>query len=55
MAYDRAILMPAMEAIYELDSRRYLLQGIDQGQAESIETVQPADYFTPAGARAAAR
>ena len=54
MAYDRSVLFPAVETFYDLDSGRYLLQAIDEGQPERIETGFGPEHFTPSGARAAA-
>lgn len=51
MAYDRAVLMPAVEAFYDLESGRYLAQGIDDGDPERVETAFDDDRFTPGGAR----
>jgi hypothetical protein len=54
MAYDRATLVPALEAVYDLESSRYLVQGIGENQPERAETAFDPEHFTPAGAREAA-
>lgn len=53
MAYDRGVLMPAVETIHDLESARYLVQGIDEGDPERAETsfAEDPDHFTPGGAR----
>lgn len=51
MAYDRAVLMPAVEAFYDLESGRYLVQGIDEDDPERVEAAFDDDRFTPGGAR----
>jgi hypothetical protein len=50
MAYDRATLFPAMEVQYDLPSSRYLVQGIDENDAERTETGFEERLFTPSGA-----
>lgn len=52
MAYDRVVLMPAVEAVYDLESSRYLVQGIDEDDPERIETGFDEKHFTPGGAKA---
>ncbi|MGQ0698560.1 MAG: DUF1329 domain-containing protein [Panacagrimonas sp.] len=52
MAYDRSLLMPSVEAIYDFDSSRYLVTGIDEGDPERVETSFDADRFTPSDAQA---
>lgn len=51
MAYDRSVLMPAVEVIYDLDAARYLVNGIDESDPERVEAGFDADHFTPSGAR----
>lgn len=50
MAYDRGVLMPAVEVFYDLRTRRYLVQAIDEGDPERSEMVFDEERFTPGGA-----
>lgn len=47
MAYDRGVLMPALETAYDLESGRYFVQGIDEGDAERVEMTFDDDHFAP--------
>lgn len=51
MAYDRYFLMPIADAIYDLNSGRYLVQGLNNEDEETVETEFPEDFFTPSNAR----
>tara|TARA_R110000787_G_scaffold6770_16_gene23538 strand:- start:4032 stop:5369 length:1338 start_codon:yes stop_codon:yes gene_type:complete len=52
MAYDHQALVPAVEVIYDLNSSRYLVQGIDEGDEERVEINFDENDFSPSGARA---
>lgn len=50
-AYDSASLIPVLETIHDLDSGRYLVQGIDEDQEERVLMAMDEDLFTSSGAR----
>lgn len=54
MAYDKALLMPAVETVYDMQTGRYLVQGIDEGDPERIEMSFDEDHFSPGNVRAEA-
>lgn len=51
MAYDRYFMMPVADAIYDLPSGRYLVQGVNNEDEETVETDFPPEFFTPGNAR----
>ncbi|GAC1624479.1 MAG: DUF1329 domain-containing protein [Nevskia sp.] len=55
MAYDRSLLLPVVDAVYDLAGRRYLLAGLDDGDAEIHLDDLDAGQFTPDAARRWAR
>lgn len=52
MAYDRGILLPTLEAVYDLQTGRYFVQGPDKGDPEDVERQFTADELSGSAARA---
>ncbi|HKY89949.1 MAG TPA: DUF1329 domain-containing protein [Nevskiaceae bacterium] len=52
MAYDRGHLAPTIEAVYDLQSGRYLVQGPDRGDPEIVDKSFTEDDFSHSAVRA---
>jgi hypothetical protein len=52
MAYDRGYLLPTVEAVYDLQSGRYCVQGPDRGDPEIVDKAFTEDDFSQSAARA---
>jgi hypothetical protein len=55
MAYDQALLLPALETVYDLDGGRYLVRGMNNQESEIAIGAAEADEFEPGATRRWAR